>query len=114
MLKGEGMQEMYNRLKHLVNQVCDLGSKKWLDNEVVKIMLRSFTSRNATCVSLVRENPRYKKMTLEEVFGKFLSHEIMVKESKCIEGLVQGNISSNEPQLIAFKATNEKETPSKC
>jgi hypothetical protein len=42
-------------------------------------MLRSFTSRNATLVSLVRENPRYKKMTPEEVFGKFLSHEMMVR-----------------------------------
>ena len=55
MLKGEGRQELYNRLKILVNQFHKLGSKKWIDHQVVKLMLRSFTSRNATHVSLVDE-----------------------------------------------------------
>jgi hypothetical protein len=91
------MQEIYNRHKSMVNQVCSLGSRKRSDHEVVKLMLRSFTSRNATVVSLVCENPRYKKMTPMEVFGKFLSHDMMVRDSKYIEDLVQGNISSNEP-----------------
>ena len=99
---------MYNRLKSLVNQVRDLGSKKWMDHEVVKLMLRSFTSRNATFVSLVHENSRYKKMSIEEVLGKFLSREIMVRDSKYIEDLVQENIPFNEPQDITFKPTNEK------
>jgi hypothetical protein len=40
MLKGEDMQEMYNCLKILVNQVCNLRSKKWLDHEVVRLMYR--------------------------------------------------------------------------
>jgi hypothetical protein len=39
MLKGEGMEEMYNRLKSLANQDHNLGSKKWSDHEVVKLML---------------------------------------------------------------------------
>jgi hypothetical protein len=29
MLKGEGIQEMHNRLKSMLIQVCNLGSKKW-------------------------------------------------------------------------------------
>lgn len=48
-------------------------------------MLWSFTSRNATLVTLIRKNPRYEKMILEEVLGKFPSHEMMVKDSKDIE-----------------------------
>jgi hypothetical protein len=43
MKKGEGPQEMYNRLKSLVNQVHNYGSKKWLKHEVVQLMLISFT-----------------------------------------------------------------------
>jgi hypothetical protein len=35
MLKREGMQEMYNRVKSLVNQVYNLGSKKWTDHELL-------------------------------------------------------------------------------
>jgi hypothetical protein len=38
--QGEEPQDMYNRLKTLVNQVRNLGSKKWDDHEVVKVCRR--------------------------------------------------------------------------
>jgi hypothetical protein len=41
MKRGEGSQEMYNRLKSLVNQMQNYGSKRWTDHEVVRLMLRS-------------------------------------------------------------------------
>jgi hypothetical protein len=39
--QGEEPQAMYNRLKTLVNQVSNLGSTKWDDHEMVKVILRS-------------------------------------------------------------------------
>jgi hypothetical protein len=39
--QGEDPQAMYNRLKTLVNQVRNLGSTKWDDHEMVKVILRS-------------------------------------------------------------------------
>jgi hypothetical protein len=39
--QGEEPQTMYNRLKTLVNQVRNLGSTKWDDHEMVKVILRS-------------------------------------------------------------------------
>jgi hypothetical protein len=39
--KGEEPQAMYNRLKTMVNQVRNLGSTKWDDQEMVKVILRS-------------------------------------------------------------------------
>jgi hypothetical protein len=93
---------MYNCLKMLMNQVHNLESEKWSNHEVVKLMIRSFTSRNATLISLVRENPRYKKMTPKEVFGKLLSHEMMVRDS-IYKDLAQGNVSINEPHVISQK-----------
>jgi hypothetical protein len=39
--QGEESQAMYNRLKTLVNQVRNLGSTKWDDHEMVKVILRS-------------------------------------------------------------------------
>jgi hypothetical protein len=39
--QGEEPQAMYNRLKTLVNQVRNLGSTKWDDHEMVKVLLRS-------------------------------------------------------------------------
>jgi hypothetical protein len=87
--KGEGPREMSNCLKMLVNQIRNYGSIKWTNHEVVKFKLRSLVSRNATLNTLLRQNPRYKVMTLEEMLVKFLSHEMMVKDSKHIENLVQ-------------------------
>jgi hypothetical protein len=102
------IRSMYSRLKALVNQACNHGSKKWTNYEVVKFMLRSFSFRNATLVPLIHKNLRYNKMSHEELLGKFLSHEILVRDSKYIEDLAQGNVSSTESQVVAFKATNEK------
>jgi hypothetical protein len=100
---------MYNRLKSLVNQVQNYWSKECTDHEVVRLMLRSFTILDATLVSLIHENPKYKKMMPEEVLGKFLGHQMMVKDTKYIDDLTNGNLTVIEPQVVASKATNEKE-----
>jgi hypothetical protein len=49
------------------------------------------------------------------MFGKFLRHKMMVKDSKNVEDLDKGNILNTEPQVVAFKATSKKEegAPSK-
>jgi hypothetical protein len=65
--QGKEPQDMYNRLKTLVNQVRNLGSKKWDDHEMVKVILRSFIFLNPTQVQLIRGNPRYTLMSPEEV-----------------------------------------------
>jgi hypothetical protein len=58
--KGEEPQAMYNWLKTMVNQVHNLGSTKWDDHEMVKVILRSLVFRNPTQVQLIRGDPRYK------------------------------------------------------
>jgi hypothetical protein len=110
--QGEEPQAMYNRLKTLVNQVCNLGSTKWDDDEMVKVILRSLVFRNSTQVQLIRGDPRYKLMSPEEVIGKFVSFELMIKGSKHIVDLEQGGISTPGVQPIAFKATEEKKEES--
>lgn len=40
MNKGEGPQDMHNRLKSLVNQVCNYRINKWMDHKVIQLMLR--------------------------------------------------------------------------
>jgi hypothetical protein len=106
--QGEEPQAMYNRLKTLVNQVLNLGSTKWDDYEMVKVILRSLVFRNPTQVQLIRGDPRYKLMSPEEVLGKFVSFELMIKGSKHIVDLEQGGTSTPEVQPVAFKATEEK------
>jgi hypothetical protein len=108
--QGEEPQAMYNWLKTLVNQVRNLGSTKWDDHEMVKVILRSLEFRNPTQVQLIRGDPRYKLMSLEEVIGKFVSFELMIKGSKQI--IEQGGTSTPEVQPATLKATEEKKKES--
>jgi hypothetical protein len=110
--QGEEPQAMYNRLKTLVNQVHNLGSTKWDDHEMVKVILRSLVFRNPTQVQLIRGDPRYKLMSFEEVIGKFVSFELMIKGSKQIVDLEQGGTSTPEVQPVSLKATEEKKEES--
>jgi hypothetical protein len=110
--QGEEPQAMYNRLNTLVNQVRNLGSTKWDDHEMVKVILRSLVFCNPTQVQLIRGDPRYKLMSPEEVVGKFVSFELMIKDSKHIINLEQGATSTPEVQPVAFKMTEEKKKES--
>jgi hypothetical protein len=77
---------------------------------MVKVILRSLVFRNPTQVQLIRGDPRYKLMSLEEVIGKFVRFELMIKGSKHI--VEQGGTSTSEVQPVAFKATEEKKEES--
>jgi hypothetical protein len=101
---------MFNSLNTLVNQVRNLGSTKWDDHEMVKVILRSLVFRNPTQVQLIRGEPRYKLMSPEEVIGKFVIFELMIKGSKQI--VEQGGTSTLEVQPVAFKAMEEKKEES--
>jgi hypothetical protein len=108
--QGEEPQAMYNRLKTLGNQVRNLGSTKWDDHEMVKVILRSLVFRNPTQIQLIRGDPRYKLMSPKEVIGKFVSFKLMIKGSKQI--IEQGGTSTPEVQPVAFKAMEEKKEES--
>jgi hypothetical protein len=107
--QGEEPQDMYNQLKTLVNQVRNLGSTKWDDQEMVKVILRSLIFLNPTQVQLIRGDPRYKLMSPEEVIGKFVSFELMINGSKKI---IEQASSTPEMQPVAFKAKEEKKEES--
>jgi hypothetical protein len=79
---------------------------------MVKFILRSLVFRNPTQVQLIRGDPRYKLMSPEEVIGKFVGFELMIKGSKQIVYLEQGSTSRPEVQPVAFKAMEEKKEES--
>jgi hypothetical protein len=114
MIRGEEPTQTYNRLKTLVNKIRSYGSTRWTDHDVIRLMLRSFTVIDPHLVNLIRENPRYTKMTTEEILEKFMSGRMMVKEARYVDDALNGQLPVYEPQLIALKATSSREAlPSK-
>jgi hypothetical protein len=90
MKRGEEPTETCNRLKTLVNKIQSYGSTRWMDHDVVRLMLRSFTVTDPHIVNLIRENPRYTKMMPEEILGKFVSGRMMVKEARYVDDIANG------------------------
>jgi hypothetical protein len=114
MIRGEEPTQTYNRLKTLVNKIQSYGSTRWTDHDIVRLMLRSFTVIDPHLVNLIRENPRYTKMTPKEILEKFMSGRMMVKEARYIDDALNGPLPVYEPQPVALKATSSKEAlPSK-
>jgi hypothetical protein len=114
MIRGEEPTQTYNRLKTLVNKIRSYGSTRWTDHDVVRLMLRSFTVLDPHLVNSIRENPRYIKMTPEEILGKFVSGRMMIKEARYVDEALNGPMPIHEPQTVALKATSSRETlPSK-
>jgi hypothetical protein len=74
MLDDEDPQEMYNRLKKLVNKVRAYGSRRWGDRRVIDRMLRAYTVKDTTVISLIQQDPTFKKMTPDDVHGKIINH----------------------------------------
>jgi hypothetical protein len=114
MIRGEEPTQMYNRLKTLVNKIRSYGSTRWTDHDVVRLMLGSFTVLDPHLVNSIRENPRYTKMTPEEILGKFVSGRMMIKEARYVDEALNGPMPIYEPQKVALKATSRREAlPSK-
>jgi hypothetical protein len=79
MKRGEESTDTYNRLKTLVNKIQSYGSTRWTHHDAMRLILRTFTIIDPNLVNLIHENPRYTKMSLEEILSKFVSERMMVK-----------------------------------
>jgi hypothetical protein len=64
-------------------------------------MLRSFTIIDPHLVNLIRENPRYTKMTPEEILRKFVSGRMMVKEARYVDDALNGPLSVYHSPLLS-------------
>jgi hypothetical protein len=114
MIRGEEPTQTYNRLKTLINKIRSYGSTRWTDHDVFRLMLRSFMVIDPHLVNLIRENPRYTKMTPEEILGKIVSGRMMVKEARYVDDALNDPLPIYELQPVALKATSSKEAlPSK-
>jgi hypothetical protein len=54
MFDDETPQDMFNRLKKLVNKANALGSKKQVDRMLIEHMMRAYTPMNYNVVALIR------------------------------------------------------------
>jgi hypothetical protein len=106
MLDDETPQEMYNHMKLMVNKVRAYGSKKWTDKLMVQRLLRAYTIRDTTLVSIVRGDPKLKRMTSEDILARIINHELLLEEARYVKNLSKGIVSTKK-DVIALKASKK-------
>jgi hypothetical protein len=104
---GEMPNEMFNRLKKLVNKARALGSKKWMNHMLTERLMMVFTPMNYNVVALIHQDPTYKKMTSDDVLGRIMNHDMNIQEANNIKNLYNG-ISTSKKQDIALKTNKSK------
>jgi hypothetical protein len=102
----EPPQDMFNRLKKVVNKAKALGSKKWTDHMLTEHMMRAYTPMNYNVVALIRQDPAYKKMSSDDVLGRIMNREMYIEEANHVKNLSKG-ITTTSKQEIAFKANKK-------
>jgi hypothetical protein len=107
MYDDETPHEMFNRLKKLVNKARTLGYKKWTDRMLTERLMMTYTPMNYNVVTLIRQDPTYKKVTSDDVFGRIMNHEMNIQEANNIKNLYKG-ISTFKKQDIALKENKSK------
>jgi hypothetical protein len=106
MFDDETAQDMFNRLKKLVNKVNALVSKKWTDRMLTEHMMRTYTPMNYNVVALIHQDPAYKRMSSDDVLGRIMNHEMYIEEVNHVKNLSKG-ITTSKKQEIAFKANKK-------
>jgi hypothetical protein len=107
MYDDETPHEMFNRLKKSVNKARAIGSKKWIDRWLTERLMMVYTPMNYNVVALIRQDPTYKKMTSDIVFGRIMNHEMNIQKANNVKNLYKG-ISTSKKQDITLKAKKSK------
>jgi hypothetical protein len=104
MFDDEIPQDMFNRLKKMVNKAKALGSKRWTDHMLTERLMRAYTPMNYNVVALIRQDPTYRKMTSDDVLGRIINHEMYIEEANHIKNLYN-DVTTTKKQEIALKAS---------
>jgi hypothetical protein len=103
MIDVETPPEMYNCMKHLVNKVRAYGSKRWTNMLMVTRLLKAYTIRDTTLMSIIRGDSNLRRMTPDDVLARIINHELLLEEVKYVKNLSKGILSTKKDD-IALKA----------
>jgi hypothetical protein len=99
--------EIFNRLKKLVNKARALGSKKWTDHMLTERLMMTYTLMNYNIVTLIHQDPTYKKMSFVDVLERIMNYEMDIQEANNIKNLYKG-VSTSKKHDIALKTNKSK------
>jgi hypothetical protein len=73
---------------------------------LIEWLMRDYTLMNYNVVTLIHQDPTYKKMTYDDVLGRIINHEMYIEDANRIKNLYKG-VTPTKKQEIAFKASKK-------
>ena len=67
---------MFDRLMTMVGKIRGYGCDKLDDHKVVKIMLKAYSPRNKTVVTLIRDKKKFEYFTPNDVLWRILTFDM--------------------------------------
>jgi hypothetical protein len=71
-------------------------------------MLRTYAVKDTTVISLIQQDPIFKRMTLDDVLVKIINHEIFVEEANHVKNLSRGILLQENKTLLSKLGRREK------
>jgi hypothetical protein len=71
-------------------------------------MLQTYAIKDTTVISLIQQDPIFKRMTLDDVLVKIINHEIFVEEANHVKNLSRGILLQENKTLLSKLGRREK------
>ena len=98
-LDNENVQQTFDRLTDISNELHALGATDITDHEVVKKLLRSLDSSFDTLALMIQERPDYKSLDPADILERLNTHEFQQAEKRDMYGPSYGR-----PRALKAKA----------
>ena len=89
-LDNENVQQTFDRLTDISNELQALGATDITDHEVVKKLLRSLDSSFNTLALMIQERGDYKSLDPADILERLNTHEFQLAEKRDLYGLSYG------------------------
>ena len=103
-LDNENVQQTFNRLTYISNELQALGATDITDHEVVKKLLRSLDSSFGTLALMIQEHADYKSLDPTDILERLNTHEFQLAGKRDIYGSSYGG-----SRALKAKAVSESE-----
>lgn len=108
------VQDTYDRLSDISNELQALGATNVTDHEVVKKLLRLLDSAFDTLALMIQECPDYKELDPTDVLERLNTHELQQEEKRDLYGPSYHKSHDLKAKALKAKAdsSSEEEDPS--
>ena len=100
-LDNENVQQTFDRLTDISNELQALGATDITDHEVVKKLLRSLDTSFDTLVLMIQERANYKSLDPADILERLNTHEFQLAEKRDLYGPSYGRSHALKAKAVS-------------